>query len=482
VLRRVVHKEKELTEVLFDGSDHVVATSIAGRVVAMTLAGKQPLSLELGAGTPKIGVEHGLLAVARGRRAELYDLDSGLRLGSRSAHEEDAHAVALHAGRLVSTGWDRRVRIDPVGAARGLRALPLSSNHEVVAFSKDALRVALFGQLEGDAGPSGLIVTDLDGSGARRVPMTGFGMGVVGDAKLERVVALTNSEVVFVSPDGVRGADIGGRALAASDDLSRVYVSDNSGELWSFDGEGDGVRIVEELDDVVSALATTTDGRLVAALADGVRVFESPGYEEVWSFAAPRFNTRFAFSPDGAYFAIAMQGSVSVFETESFGVAWHLDVPDLSPSTVRFDDGGQRLAIGTSSNGPDSLRVLDLRDGTVGTYDSPAGTIDVLFSRDGRRVVTSSSDGAVTLWQDGVAVPLRIRPFAASMRLAFGPDEQTLVGISAQARAFTLDVPLVSRERLTPVGNLRVCRDGLEVVVASTPTESPWGADSDCAR
>lgn len=484
VLRHVVHKGKELTEVRFDGSDHVVATSAAGRVWAMTLGGKPSLSVEVATGTPKVAVEDGLLAVARGRRAEVYDLASGLRLASRSAHEEDVHAVALHAGRLASTGWDRRVRIDPVGAARGVRALPLSSNHEAAAFSEDARRVALFGQLLGDAGPPGLIVTDLDGGEARRVPMTGFGMGVVADAKLERVVALTNSEVVFVGPDGVRGADLGGGALAASEDLSRVYVSDHSGELWSFDGKGDGVRIVEELDDVVSTLATTTDGHLVAALADGVRVFASPGYEEVWSFAAPRFNTRFTFSPDGACFALAMQGSVTVFETKSFGVAWHLDVLDLTPSIVRFDDAGQRLAIGTTSDGPDSLRVLDLRDGTVGTYDAPAGTLDVLFSRDGRRVVASGSDGAVTLWQDGVDVPLRIRPFdAASMRLAFGGGEQTLVGTSAQASAFELHVPLVSRELLRqPVGNLRVCRDRLEVVVASTPTESPWASDGDCAR
>jgi hypothetical protein len=483
LLERIVHAEKALTEIRFDGR-HVVATSIGGRVFAQDLDTRRSLSVEAGTGTPKIDVERGLLAVARGTRAELYDLASGLRVASRRAHEDDTHAVALHGGRLASTGWDKRVRLDPDGATRIVRSLPFSSDHEAAAFSDGARRVAVFGRPDDGRTPPGLLVTDLEGSAARHTPMTGFGMGLAGDATLERVAALTDRELVFVGPEGARRADLAGRrgrSLAASADLSKVYVGDQSGGLWQFDARGDRLAQRESVGDAITQLATTSDGRLVATLGDGVRVFGGDGLEDVWTFDAQRFNTFFAFSPDGGTFAVAAQGSITVLETVGFGVLFQLEVPDLTPSLVRFDPAGARLAVGSSSSGPDALRVLDLGAGTVETYDSPAGTIDVLFSRDGRRVATAGSDGAVTLWQDGVGVPLRVQPFdAASMRLAFGAEEDTLIGTSAQARAFALDVPLVPREGLPPAGNLRVCRDRLAVVEAAAPSESPWATAEDC--
>ena len=242
---------------------------------------------------------------------------------------------------------------------------------------------------------------------------------------------------------GMANADAGPEALAATPDGRMQAVQLAEGRLSIQSTEGGEPLVLDDHRGRVKAVAFSGDGTRIAALAP-------TGQLSVWDATTGRLTGRFGrpgegievfqFSPDGSRIAAVIDRKhrleeVEIHDTTSGSLvatitrAHELGAPGLGQSgtLVAFSPDGARLV--TTSNEHD-VWVWNTADGSsAGTLRGHTAVVTTLaFSPDGRQIASGAASGEVRLWNaDSLEVEhIRLGHETAVTTLAFHPDGETL--------------------------------------------------------
>ncbi|MEP7341779.1 MAG: serine/threonine-protein kinase [Acidobacteriota bacterium] len=368
--------------------------------------------------------------------ARLGEIVGGKLIASYRAHQDFSRVVAFSPdGKLVATGSDN-VALWDAESRTLLARFDYDSIVWGVTFSPDGR------WLVSTHGDGSILVWDV--ANRRRAA------SLNGHANAVRAVAL--------SPDGKQLA-------SAGDDRSIV--------LWDLEnGQKETVLAVHETR--VTALAYSPDGQ-------GLASSDQDGIISRWNLAtrkrqwkadgSPYPGLCIAISPDGRW----MVTSRGVFESDTGRLIVDLTLPIETAWSegAAFSADGRLLASVGRSHERAGIVLLDTKTWQIiaGQETNNIPLISVSFSRDGRTLVTGSTDGTVMLWN---ASPLRpIAPIgkhdARIKALSFLPDGDTVVSCGDDK---TIRMWSVSRrkeiakigEHASPVYALAVSRDGRRIV------------------
>ncbi len=175
-------------------------------------------------------------------------------------------------------------------------------------------------------------------------------------------------------------------------------------------------RTIKGFEERVHYLVFSPDGsRLLGADVSGVlKIWDvATGRETTTTRLSDIYITRIRFSPDGKRLAVVgchsrfLVGAVRILDAERGGDA----LPPLGGHTrvvqdVVFSLDGQRLATGSTDR---TIRIWDLATGQeILTLKGHAGIVwTIRFSPDGRRLISASMDQTVRVWD---ATPLSDEP------------------------------------------------------------------------
>ena len=377
--------------------------SIRGRRLALGTAIAAGLTIVAAATVAVVGARRASL------RAEQVRIGAVIRTATTMVQEDPLVASLLLGGidsAQVRTA-DEATRMAMLGAALELRAGP----HVVATFDadrdvSDADVSADGSQIVTAAADSIVRVWRSDG---RQAPVLLRGatseiltvrLSPAGD----RVAAgLDDGTILVWNTDGsgtvrtiIRDA-VPVFRLEFSRDGHRMLVARAEGpaQIWSTDGTGPPVTIGRPGSTVVQAIWGEGDTRIVAVLDDGTAELWSSGEGTTLRRATPlRTIPRVA----GSAFTV---GAVS---------------PD-----------GHRVALGaTAPRGGGFISVVTLGAAAQATVTLPyprVGIVDVKWSPDGRRLVSTADDSLVTFWDATRGVRLSSQSVAESMQSAdFSPD------------------------------------------------------------
>jgi RNA polymerase sigma factor (sigma-70 family) len=404
-----------------------------------------------------------------------WDLSTGKERPALAGHAEPVRQLALSAdGRtLVSGGadpfllvWDwpagkLRRRIE-LGSTRGVTHLDLLADPKRVevglwpekaarffdlATGKEqpvypeahtaqvqGLAVTTDGKVISGGNDDSLRVWDLATGRQIRVAPSGLRLGVMsmsmsGDGRLVAAADINEGKVqVFELPSCrlLRAIDTGGKSVR------RVHFCGPGQDLLidvdtaAKAGGGGGMRFIalwdvkhgREVRRLKAAVvdwpdwSVSRDGRLLAGGGqDRLSVWDVASERE-WRTLPPKTVNPVAFAPDGRTLAGNEWERFGVWEVGSAQPRWQVDLPRSSDyvSGLRFSPDGRWLAVG---RGP----RIELRDALTGrlvhTFDGHArNTFSLAFSPDGKRLVSSSYDTTVLVWDLAGVLARQSRPEA----------------------------------------------------------------------
>ena len=135
-----------------------------------------------------------------------------------------------------------------------------------------------------------------------------------------------------------------------------------------------------------------------------------------------------AFSPDGRILAAGCEnGTVMLWDTESWSVIRMLEGHSSSVSSVAFSPDGRTLASGSGDN---TIKLWDVDSGTEKrTIEGYSSLVySVAFSPDGRTLASGSNDNTIKLWDVDSGTEKRTLEGHSSFvfSVAFSPDGRTL--------------------------------------------------------
>jgi RNA polymerase sigma factor (sigma-70 family) len=166
----------------------------------------------------------------------------------------------------------------------------------------------------------------------------------------------------------------------------------------------------------ITFLAFTADGkRLVSHGGDGVRVWDSKNGKQLAYYApdGPDFGNAIDLSPDGKVVAVAPGGQSKPLELRDADSGRLLGaLPSKNSLRVRFSPDGKRLAV--AANYPGGVELWDIatqKQVRAWRADSPQFVEHLVFSADGRRLLTADSDKRLRLWDVETGRQLRGFPY-----------------------------------------------------------------------
>lgn len=124
-----------------------------------------------------------------------------------------------------------------------------------------------------------------------------------------------------------------------------------------------------------------------------------------------------AFSPDGRRIITGAHKEAIIWETDTGKPILKLDVPDVEITSVAFSPDGQHCLTAHAQYGPG--RELKNEEKIAINWDSITGKrlrqfsghensiMSVVYSQDGRHVVTGSVDGTVIIWDEDTGGQIR---------------------------------------------------------------------------
>jgi WD40 repeat protein/tRNA A-37 threonylcarbamoyl transferase component Bud32 len=292
-----------------------------------------------------------------------------------------------------------------------------------------------------------------------------------------------------------------GRRIAVSPDGTTLAVGDNLGLLLfdarTFEQIGERLPVANG----VGPVAYNPDGEtLVVGGTDGLRLLDARTRRQLAAAPVQGGANRLAFASDGSRLAVVeslaegqsritirdaatlepigspvvpegftgqflsqhwtdhdialtADGRSLVTTSEIGELTWWDLQSRKKTSTQKIPDGYRALALSPDGRAAaigldDGIELIDVRTGAVqrsrGTLAS--NPIWLLFSPDGKTVVSTSRDGTVTLWDAGAVTPRELlRGHSASAwQPVFSPDGETLYTASSDGTAIAWDV---SRKR-----------------------------------
>jgi WD40 repeat protein len=342
---------------------------------------------------------------------KIWDLEKGGEPITLAGHEKRVVAVAWSPDgtRIASGSWEHLIRI--WDSAGGKELMTLSGHRaEVlcVAFSPDGRRLA--------SGSNDYMVATWDlTTGAGPVPFGGHESHVISVAfssNGERIVSGGDDNTVRVWDSGtstllmtLRGHDSPVASVRFSPDGKRIvsagaYVI----KVWDVNSAAEVITLRGHKDYVDSAGFSADGRRIISHSRDGtVKVWDAAINREATSL---RPNDRrdsvdsLAISPDGSRFVAGLGGGeIKVYESATATEAVSLRGHSSFTLSVAFNSDGTRLVSGSV-------------DGTAKVWDGQSGSelvtfrehkkeavCSVCFSPDGRRIVSSTyGNGLIKVW------------------------------------------------------------------------------------
>ncbi|HBJ35049.1 MAG TPA: hypothetical protein DDZ51_09895 [Planctomycetaceae bacterium] len=150
-----------------------------------------------------------------------------------------------------------------------------------------------------------------------------------------------------------------------------------------------------------------------------------------------------ALSPDGNQFAVGGWGpEVLVFDFNQNQPITRIKTDATQIFALTFSPAGDQLAIG-SNESPTYLSIWDVRSGNkvAGLEGHKDAVLSVVWSKDGKRLLTGSYDHAARLWQveDGSSKEFLGHDWWV-WSASFSPDEKRIVTTSQDGSAIVWDV------------------------------------------
>lgn len=345
--------------------------------------------------------------------ARIWSLDSpATTIPTFSGKPDTAvYAVAFsqNGQHLVTAGQDKLIRVWDTADPKK-PPLETPSNHvgsvRAVAFSPDGKHLGTAGE---DSVARIWDVSGLDGNGVtlgKSFPLSG------------------HTNVVYsiaFSPDGLRVA------TASADSTSRVWDTQFGQELLELRDSS-----VKE-----TVLAISSDGKLVAAAGNdkSVRLFDGVSGLELFTVLpnSTADKIRLAFSPDNRFMVVSTDKIARVWTTRDGREVRQFQVDGL-PAALALNNGGTLLATMTA-------RVLQVRES--GTPNSPilnttysAYSPAIAFTSDGSSLAATTRDKVVTVWDLKSRAPLPLTHSDIVATLIFSPDGKRLVTASSDTVRF----------------------------------------------
>jgi WD40 repeat protein/tetratricopeptide (TPR) repeat protein len=331
-----------------------------------------------------------LVTTSWDRTAKLWSLPEGTLVGSPLLHQGNVHRAAFSPDSrfLATVQSDGLVRV-----WRGPAGRP--TDHTMLAHPNNNVAVL---------SPDGQCVV------ASRFKFFGWGLSDNQVCVHDVATGLPLGPVIRL--DGVvREAALALRAMHVAIAYQSSAETTGAGRLALHDfTTGAPAFAPLALPGVPSAIAFSADGKCLAAYSRGgsVSVIESASGRVIHrlrhKFAGGRLqgNDRVLFTPDGSsLITLGEDRKVQVWDLQR-GI---LRFPALEPSPVSdvaVSPDGRWLATGTYLGIPNSniLRVWDIGTGRAVSppMTHPDWIFQVVFSADGRRVLTGARDGRARLW------------------------------------------------------------------------------------
>jgi WD40 repeat protein/tRNA A-37 threonylcarbamoyl transferase component Bud32 len=251
---------------------------------------------------------------------------------------------------------------------------------------------------------------------------------------------LLNVEAVAYSPDGETLAFGGTGYVRLVDARTREQLAeariDAGATRIAFTSDGSQLAVVESTAEGGSAWIAIRDASTLRPIGSPIQPegFRGLFISQLWT------DPSVALTADGR----------SLVTTSVFGELawWDLESREKT-RTLTIEEGLRALALSpdglTAAVGSDrGIRLIDVRTGAAkeATGALASDPIWLLFSPDGKTVVSTSRDGTVTLWDADAATPGEtLRGHSRSVRQpVFSPDGETLYTVSDDGTAIAWDL------------------------------------------
>ena len=236
----------------------------------------------------------------------------------------------------------------------------------------------------------------------------------------------------------------------------RVIALGGNGFIRLIDARTHELLLDRPITGDVTRIAFTADGAQLAAVVARVcqrawitvrhtgtlepagPVIASAGFAGSWvgQFCATPF---FALTPDGRSLVTASAGELAWWDLATRRIERAVGIED-GHQVLALSPDGRTLAVGVDRG----IRLIDARSGTVRATTRGLGATPtwLLFSPDGRTLVSTSLDGTATLWDARSATRREtLRGHSGAVQQpVFSPDGDTLYTVSHDGTAIAWDV------------------------------------------
>jgi len=206
----------------------------------------------------------------------------------------------------------------------------------------------------------------------------------------------TNKKIELngISADGARGLDWNATGTL-------LAVADNDGQILIYDTQGTLVKTIKNENGLsITAIDWHPDGKRLVVVSDKIRLFDTSGnlLKSIRHRPESVLLLSVAWHPSGAFF---VTGDYGDSENKSLLQYWSQDGKLLQSVAVgqaefrnlSWNPKGSRLA--TAS---DALRIWDLKGNLISYGKSPDYLWGVAWNKNGTRIVTSSLEQRIALW------------------------------------------------------------------------------------